>query len=393
VKTATHIAACIGIVAALVCVSGSLRAAEPYEIDVITSLTGQSALGGKQTADTLHVIEARVNAAGGIGGRPIHFTIEDDQTSPQVAVGLANAIIAKKVPVILGPQIAANCNAVAPLIADGPVLWCFSPAFHPPKGSYGFSSNASTGALIEDTVRYFHALGLNKIALIATTDATGQDGERNLDLAIAAPDMAGMSVVAREHFNVADVSVAAQMARIKASGAQALLAWVTLTPLATVLRGFSEAGLEIPVATVNANASAVQLKSYAGFMPKTLLIAAMLNQVPDQLPNGPVRRKVDEFYDAYKSTLGFAPEGSANLAWDATLIVIDALRKYGTNASASRIRDFIGGLHGWVGINGVYDFRDGSQRGLGPQNVLVMRWDPARGGFLAVSKPGGAPLK
>lgn len=381
----------IGILAALVCFPGSLRAADPYEINVITSLTGQSALGGKQVSDSLRVIETRVNQAGGIAGRPIRFAIQDDQTNPQIAVSLMNAIIAKNAPVILGPQITATCNAVFPLVQDGPVMWCFSPGFHPPKDSFGFSSNASTAALLQTTVRYFHALGLTKLALIATTDATGQDGERTLDAALTAREVQGMTIVAREHFNVTDISVAAQMAHLKASGAQALIAWATLTPLGTVLRGANEAGLDLPIATTNANASAAQLKGYASFIPKTLLIAAMFNQVPDQVPNGPIKRKVDQFYGDYKALLGFAPEGSANLAWDSTYIVLEAIKKIGPGATARQIHDYIEGLHGWIGVNGIYDFRDGSQRGLSAQDVLMTRWDPAKNGFVGVSKAGGLP--
>jgi len=147
----------------------ALPAAEPYEINVITSLTGQAALAGKQVSDSLHIIEARGSAAGGIAGRSIRFVNQDDESSPQVAVQLAATIIAKKAQVIIGPATTSNCSAVFPLVVEGPVLWCLTPGFHPPRGSYGFSSNASTSALINDTVRYFHALGLNKIALIAST--------------------------------------------------------------------------------------------------------------------------------------------------------------------------------------------------------------------------------
>lgn len=349
-------------------------------------------------SDSLHIIEARVNQTGGIGGRPVKFVIEDDQTNPQVAVILAKTIIAKNVAVILGPAMTANCNAIFPLVEEGPILWCFTPGFHPPKDSYGFSSNVATTTQIRDLAVYFHGLGLNKIGLIASSDATGQDGEHTLDATIAAPDLQGMSVVAREHFNVTDLSVAAQMARVKAAGAQALFAWTSGTPLGTVLHGYDEAGLDIPVATTPANSSATQLKSYAAFVPKTLLMGGMFNQVcdPAQLAsrmNGPLKRQIDEYYAAYKKTLGIVPDGNANIAWDSALIVLDALRKYGPNASARQIHDYIENLHGWVGINGEYDFRDGSQRGLGERNLMIVRWNPSENDFVAVSKPGGLPLK
>ena len=104
-------------------------AADPYDIYAILSLTGPIALIGGDQAVSLAAIEANVNKAGGIHGRPVHFVIEDDQSQPAVAVQLANQIIAKGVPVILGPTYVADCLAVAPLVREkGPVSYCFAPA-------------------------------------------------------------------------------------------------------------------------------------------------------------------------------------------------------------------------------------------------------------------------
>ena len=66
------------------------------------------------------------------------------------------------------------------------------------------------------------------------------------------------------------------------------------------------------------------------------------------------------------------------IGWDATWIVIDALRKYGTSMTATQLHDYIENLHGFVGINGIMDFSDGSQRGLTEGSVLIVRWDAAR---------------
>ena len=65
----------------------------------------------------------------------------------------------------------------------------------------------------------------------------------------------------------------------------------------------------------------------------------------------------------------------------------------GTDATPDAIRAYIEGLHGWAGINGLYDFRDGSQRGLAENTAIVIRWNGANATFEGVSKPGGAPLK
>src|SRR5665213_833809 len=94
----------------------SARAADPYEINVILSLSGIAAFIGTQEAAALRALEAAENKHGGIDGRPIKFVITDDASNPVNAVQLANQIIARKVPVILGPTLTANCDAVYSLV-------------------------------------------------------------------------------------------------------------------------------------------------------------------------------------------------------------------------------------------------------------------------------------
>lgn len=46
-------------------------------------------------------------------------------------------------------------------------------------------------------------------------------------------------------------------------------------------------------------------------------------------------------------------------------------------------------LHGWIGINGIYDFRDGMQRGVGQRALIIDRWDKTKSEFVPVSRPAG----
>ena len=89
---------------------------------------------------------------------------------------------------------------------------------------------------------------------------------------------------------------------------------------------------------------------------------------------------------------GFEPDVGNGFPWDPTLIVIDALRKLGTNADARAVRDYILDVHGYAGTNGIYDYRDGSQRGQGLNALVIVRWDPAKKNVYTVTEPGGKPL-
>jgi branched-chain amino acid transport system substrate-binding protein len=362
-------------------------AAEPYEIDAILSMTGGGSFVGHDVAQALEGLADVVNRTGGIRGRPVKFVVHDDQTSPQVAVEIFNLIAAKHPAVIIGPSIAATCSAVLPLVKDI-VVYCLSPSARPPRGSYAFSSSTASADQFLAMWRYFAARGLTKIATLTSTDATGQDAERGM--AEAQEKVGSIEIVDREHFAPSDLSVAAQIARVKASPAQLLVAWSTGTPFGTILRAISDAGLTIPVLTSAGNMSLVQLKQYTGIIPKELLFPAVSGLTPDLVTSKPTKAAITAFDDALAKEGMPLPGFTHQTVWDPAMIIISALRKFGPDATAAQVHDYIENLRGWVGINGPYDFVATPQRGLGLGSVVITRWNAASERWQAVSKGGGA---
>jgi branched-chain amino acid transport system substrate-binding protein len=365
--------------------------AEPYDIQVILPLTGSGAFLGKEEAAGLGVIEAQVNKAGGIAGRPIKFAISDSQSSASVAVQLTNGIIAKKVPVIIGSSLVAECSAMEPLAKDGPVIYCLSPGVHPAAGSYMFSSGISTVDLLAASARYFRLKGWKKVAIITSTDATGQDAEQTINTAFGSPENASEQIVDREHFNPSDISVAAQMTHIHNSGAQALIAWTSGAPLGTLLRGAIEAGIEVPILTSSSNLTYAQMSAYTNFMPKDVYFPGSPGFAPNELPAGPLKQTVTRAMSAFTGA-GLKPDEGHFLAWDAALLVVDALKKYGTGATAAQVRSYLDATTNWYGVFGDHDYRAVPQRGVGVGSVIMLRWDAAKGTWVGASKPGGVPL-
>jgi branched-chain amino acid transport system substrate-binding protein len=384
-------------IAALALLAGTAapsRAADaPYEINVIMPLTGGGAfLAGAQQA-SLKALETNVNKHGGIKGRPLQFVFFDDQTNPQVSVQLTNQILAKKVPIIMGSSLSGMCRAMIPLFAQsGPVQYCLSPAVYPPKGAYTFSSSVSTKDLIVATVRYFRERGWTKIGRITTTDASGQDADRDFDETLALPENKGVTIVASEHFNPPDTSVSAQAAKVKAAGPQAIVVWAPGTPFGTALRALSDVGLDVPVATSNANMVAAQLKQYTGFLPKELYMQGV-GFIAGVAANPQMKAAETDFETSIHGAGIANIDFQTGMAWDPAMILVSALNKLGPAATADQIRDYILNLKGFAGISGVYDFTSGNQHGLDVKDVVIMKYDAAKNGFTSVSKLGGLPLK
>lgn len=376
--------------------AGSLRpaaGAPNYELQVILPLTGNASFVGKEQQTMLQLLEPSINKSGGIKGRPIHFVFYDDQTSPQLAVQLANQALAKHPSVILGSAITAMCNAMAPLMQNGPVMYCLSPGIRPAPGGYVFSAFTPTESLIEALIRYFRLKGWTRLAMLSSTDATGQDADLGVEHNLARPENAGMQLIDHEHFSPTDISVQAQIERIKASGAQALIAWTTGAQVATIFRALSQTRLEIPVGTSPGNQEFTQLEQYAGFLPAGLVIPSGL--YPPHAGVFVLDRRVEDVQRNMESLLAAAHQKADNAtgtSWDPALIVISALRALGPDATAAQIKDYIANLTGFPGINGLYNFKKVPQRGLDAQNAVIVRYDAEKKQWVWLSKPGGIPL-
>jgi branched-chain amino acid transport system substrate-binding protein len=363
--------------------------APPVVVNAVIPLTGGGAFLGASFASAFRAAEILVNETGGIHGRPLKIVAADSQTQAVVGLQIVQGFVAQHAALFLDGGPAPVCNASLPLVAkNGPVDYCLSPAFQSPAFSYGFSTNPSTADVTAVVVRYFRLRGWTRIAMISATDASSQVQENQTIAAIAQPENRGVTLVAKQSFAPSDVSVSAQISAIQAAKPQAIVVWATGTPVATVLRALSDGGNTLPVQISGSNMIYQQLHSFAAFLPKQLFFSTPSAMTPNDTPAGPVRDAQKAYINAMKR-VGARADIATNLAWDPILIFVNALRHFGPDATAEQVHDYIIHLHGWVGINGVYDFSSGDQRGIGQNGLEMAQWDAQKTDFARASAARG----
>lgn len=366
---------------------------EPFDIYAILSTSGNAAFFGQAEARSLAVLEKGVNASGGVRGRPVHFVVLDDQTNTQVTVQLVNELIAKHVAVFLGPGIPQACFAALPLTGkSGPVGLCLNPSGRPEPGSYQFDPFPDSLEVASSFLEYFQEHGLTKVALLNSSDASGQDANQAFNAMLRSPQFSKLTKVAEETYLPSDVSVAAQIAKIKAAGAQAIVSFNTGLPFGTVLRGMHDAAFDVPVATTGGNMTYPQMQQYGAFLPKQILFGGLICWAPGDIGPGPIRTAQLRYAQLIRASGGRPDAGSATI-WDPGLLTIEAYRKLGFDADAAQMRSYFEDLQGWVGIDGVYNFRTYPQRGVGRPSMLLLSWDKEKQTFVPASGPGGAMRK
>jgi branched-chain amino acid transport system substrate-binding protein len=372
--------------------SGASASGSAYTIHAIVSETGSASFLGTEEAAAFNALAKHVNATGGIDGHPLAFAISDNQSTASTSVSLASPLVGQA-PVLLVGSITSTDKPVDDLAtSNGPVVYDLSPGDHPALGSDVYSSSNSTTNQTQAFINFAESKGWKKVAVINSTDSSGQDGWTNIQRAVAGSNGA-VTVTDHEAFDPTAVSVTTQLSKIKATNPQAVLVWTTGTPLGTVLSGMQQLGMNsLPTMTTNGNASYSEMQKLAGELPAQLYFPGAPFMVGPQDLAGQTKTEVQAFDTAMQAAGQKVPDEGDALAWDPGLILVSALRKLGTSATASQIHQYIDSLTSFAGINGTYNFTDKSisdNRGLTITSVYIAQWSKSQDEWTAASGPAG----
>ena len=166
-----------------------------------------------------------------------------------------------------------------------------------------------------------------------------------------------------------------------------LIAYTTGTPFATILRGVNDIGLSVPVFTSGGNLNKTLMKQYETILPKELLFNGARGVIPDPSASGKMKQAQDQYFNALKKA-GTESNYSLLGIWDPAMIVVDAFRQLGTDATAAQLHDYLEKLKNWTGVLGTFDFTSGNQRGVAPEASAVDRWNPATNDWEQVAPSG-----
>jgi branched-chain amino acid transport system substrate-binding protein len=106
---------------ALLCHSPA-AAAEDIRIAVVGSMSGSLAGAGDQVRRGAELAAKDINAAGGVGGRKVVLTIEDDACDPKQAVSAANHVVGEEIKLVDGHVCSGASIPASEIYAEDGVL-------------------------------------------------------------------------------------------------------------------------------------------------------------------------------------------------------------------------------------------------------------------------------
>lgn len=356
------------------------RAADPIKIGAFFDLSGPASSIGTPTKLVAEMVVNKINKEGGINGRPLELVIGDTEGDPTKALLVAKRLVEKdQVVALIGPTRTGTGMAVKAYTEKEqiPVIMTIGGDPVIAGGKYGpftwtFKTPQRTSTAVTKVYDFLKAKGWTKVALITATDGFGKDGLEWLTR--LAPEH-HIQIVANEAFDVNDADMTTQLVKIKAAAADAIICWTIGPAGARVAKNVKQLGITIPLFQCHGQPDPkyVELAGSAAegtYMPSTKLMVA------EQLPDAdPPKAVIQEFISLYKDVYHYDRQYPINThsgyAWDAIMMLANAMRQAGTDRTA--LRAAIEQTRGYVGISGIFNLSTQDHNGLDVDSLVIVQ--------------------
>ena len=356
-------------------------AAEPIKIGAFFALSGPAAFIGTPSKLVAEMVVEQINKDGGINGSPLELVVADTESDPQKALLAARRLVEReRVTALVGPTRTDTGMAVKAYLHQRRVPTVMTVGGDPVImgdrfGPYDwiFKSPQRSSVAVRRVYEFLRSRGVTRVGLLTASDGFGKDG---LSWLTSLAGEYGITILANEQFAPTDTDMTTQLVKIRAANPEFIICWTIGPAAALVSKNVRQLGLDIPLMHCHGipDPKYLELAGDAAegtYMPSTKLMAA--EQLPDDDPQKAV---VMEFIRLYKDVYQFERQYPMNThtgyAWDAIMLLAEALRKVGPDDPAA-IRDALRQTSGFVGVSGIFTLSEEDHNGLGTDSLIIVK--------------------
>jgi len=364
------------VLGATTCVYGQ----QPIKLGFIPDITGTGSSLGTPERDTALMLQAEIDAKGGIKGRPVKLVIYDGESDETKALLAAKkAMEEDRVAALLcctqsGPSLAIK-NAVQTAKVPMVSMAASVKIVEPVKDSFWvFKTPQSDHLIAEVLADYLVSKRLTKLAWMNVDNAFGDSGRVEFE---KVAKKLGISFVANERFGDKDVDMTTQLTKVKGSDAQAVVVWAIPPAASVVTKNARELGLQIPLFQSHgvANKRFIEL---AGPAANAVRFPAGKLLTAESLPDSDKQKKTLITYaKAFEAKYG-ARNTFGGHGWDAIWLAYRAAEAAAARVSPddlptfrAAIRDELEKIKEFVGISGIFNMSPEDHNGLDKRAVTM----------------------
>jgi branched-chain amino acid transport system substrate-binding protein len=326
--------------------------AQSIKIGVFGPLTGDAAAMGSSEKEAVELAVKEKNVAGGIRGKKIEVIYGDDAGKPEEAVNVAKRLISRDEALITVGSISSPASLAASQISRQSetaqiVVSGTAQRITTQGNKWVFRSPVPDTKLVADLANFVHEKfpNLKKFAFLYVNDDFGRGG---FEAFKAAGQKYGFEIVADERYTRGDIDFTAQLGRIKASPAQALVEWSRYTEGALIAKQYVQTGMDL-----------VRFGSDGVASPKYIelggpAVDGVYFTTHFSVATGADIPAAKGFTEKYQKAYGRVPDAYAAEAYDAITLALLAVEKAGKEDRAA-IRDALAGIS-FESVRGPFKF-------------------------------------
>jgi len=171
-----------------------------------------------------------------------------------------------------------------------------------------------------------------------------------------------MEIISNETYGPKDTDMTAQLTKIRAGGAQAIICWGTNPGPAVVARNVQQLGIKLPL-FMSHGVSSKKFIELAGSAAEGIILPSGRVIVAGQMPKSdPQKKALLSYVNGYKKVYKVDGDHFGGHAWDAMMLLKGALEKAGDQPAA--IRDQLEKTAKFAGIGGTFSYSAQDHAGL-----------------------------
>jgi branched-chain amino acid transport system substrate-binding protein len=266
-------------------------------ITEVAPLTGPASTVGTRLNKSVKMWVDEVNARGGIKGKKVRLVTCNDEGRPEKAVACTRDAVRDGAALVLGHGLTASLRAMQPVLVNGPVMIIASPNVAPGADTPSYQTSPTDENLTEAIAKFLKQNSLDRIGVIAATDASGEVGvisakkvfdENKIQMDIARVDLKATDATT-------------QIAAVASSDTKVVYSSYSGAGAATVVKSFTNLGLKQPLIVSYANLSQAFIDVVKDVLPPRLMGTGVRALVPSSMSDPVLRARAEKFMAAYRA--------------------------------------------------------------------------------------------
>ncbi len=339
-------------------------AKDTIKIGAILAVTGPASFLGAPEAKTLEMLVEDINKKGGIKGMKVELIIKDSGASPEKALSFAKQLIEEdKVLAIIGPSTSGETMKIKSVAEEAKAILISCAAAEVivnPVAKYVFKTPQMDKDAVIKIFQQMKAMKLTKAGVLASNTGFGKAGKEQIEKLAAEH---GIQVAASESYDSKATDLTAEVTKVKAAGAEAIINWSIEPAQAIVIKNARQIGFKGPIFQSHGFGN-IKYVEAAGEAAEGVIFPAGRLLIADVLPkNHPQKAVLMKYKKDYETKYKEDASTFGGHAYDAMLILTKAIEKAG-KPDKEAVRTAIEGLKGLVGTAGIFNFSATDHNGL-----------------------------